>query len=203
MPANVNPERQDVITGNDFDGAAQNAGLTSGGRWTFGNVPQGHQPRLRRLHFKGETSVTSWTWKFVTVDRGTLPYDGQTANFTEGTTLTGATSAATAKIVNDVDGGTTGTLTLSQINGTFQDDEAITDDNGSPGAAVVNGTLTGEATLVVPQGSDLEYTIFFDEWDGLVPIDHDGNPRQLQFITVGLSGEGTAEAEWDYVRVKK
>lgn len=76
----------------------------------------------------------------------TLAYDAQTGNFTVGDIVTGGTSGATAVILEDSDGGATGTLTLGNISGTFQNDEAITDPDG--GAAVVNGTLTYTATEV-------------------------------------------------------
>jgi hypothetical protein len=68
----------------------------------------------------------------------TLAYDTQTANFTVGTMLTGATSGAKGRIVADADGGTTGTLTLQSIVGTFIDNEIITDT--STGSATANGT---------------------------------------------------------------
>lgn len=73
----------------------------------------------------------------------TLPYDGQTGNFTTGLTVTGVTSGATATIVADVDAGATGTLTLSNINGKFVDNETITDT--STGSAAVNRT---DASLI-------------------------------------------------------
>ncbi len=77
-----------------------------------------------------------------------LAYDTQTANFTAGKTLTGASSGATARIQADSDSGTTGTLTLTDIKGEFIDNEIITDDNGTPGSATANGVLTpSNATL--------------------------------------------------------
>jgi len=72
----------------------------------------------------------------------TLAYDTQTANFTAGAIITGASSGATARIQADSDSGTTGTLTLTDISGEFIDNEIITDDNASPGSATVNGTLS-------------------------------------------------------------
>lgn len=72
----------------------------------------------------------------------TLAYDTQTANFTAGATITGASSGATARIQADSDSGTTGTLTLTDISGEFIDNEIITDDNGTPGSATANGTLS-------------------------------------------------------------
>lgn len=71
----------------------------------------------------------------------TLDYDNQTANFTVGAMLTGGTSGATAIILEDSDSGTTGTLTLGSISGTFQDGETITDDNGTPGSADADGVV--------------------------------------------------------------
>ena len=69
----------------------------------------------------------------------TLDYDAQTGNFATGLVVTGTTSGATAVILEDSDAGATGTLTLGNISGTFQDNEAITDTG--TGAAVVDGTL--------------------------------------------------------------
>lgn len=69
----------------------------------------------------------------------TLAYDTQTANFTIGGILTGGSSGAKARIVNDVDGGTTGTLTLTDIVGDFLDNEILTDE--STGSATANGVL--------------------------------------------------------------
>ncbi|MEW6263382.1 MAG: phage tail tube protein [Thermodesulfobacteriota bacterium] len=68
-----------------------------------------------------------------------LPYDGQTGNFTVGQVVTGGTSTATGTIIADSDAGTEGFLTLINVSGTFQNNEAITDP--ITGAAVVNGTL--------------------------------------------------------------
>jgi hypothetical protein len=70
----------------------------------------------------------------------TLGYDAQTANFATGEVLTGGTSGATAIILEDSDSGTSGTLTLGSISGTFQDGETITD--SATGSADVNGTAS-------------------------------------------------------------
>lgn len=76
----------------------------------------------------------------------TLPYDAQTVNFKVGSTVTGGTSGATGIIAQDSDGGATGTLTLKDVNGIFQDNETLTDTSG--GSALVNGTLTWTYTTV-------------------------------------------------------
>lgn len=73
----------------------------------------------------------------------TLAYDGQSANFTPGMTLTGGTSGATAIILSDSDGGATGTLTLLITATGFQDNETLTDNWPlAAGAAVANGTAS-------------------------------------------------------------
>lgn len=73
-----------------------------------------------------------------------LNYDTQTSNFTTGAIVTGQSSGASARIQADSDSGTTGTLTLTDISGEFIDNEIITDDNGTPGSATVNGTLINQ-----------------------------------------------------------
>uniref|UniRef100_A0A6M3IU31 Uncharacterized protein n=1 Tax=viral metagenome TaxID=1070528 RepID=A0A6M3IU31_9ZZZZ len=77
----------------------------------------------------------------------TLAYDGQTTNFTKGAVLTGATSGATALIIEDSDSGATGTVTLRNIIGEFVDDEAITDSSG--GAAFANGVMAHQAAALM------------------------------------------------------
>jgi lambda family phage minor tail protein L len=78
----------------------------------------------------------------------TLSYDNQTANFTTYKQLTGGTSKATATIsaAPSDQSGDTGTLTLTNLVGTFIDDETITDDNSSAGSARVNGSAGGAVT---------------------------------------------------------
>ncbi len=73
-----------------------------------------------------------------------LNYDTQTANFNVGSTVTGASSGATARIQADSDSGTTGTLTLIDIVGVFLDNEIITDNGGTPGSATVNGPIVDQ-----------------------------------------------------------
>jgi len=83
----------------------------------------------------------------------TLLYDTQTANFTAGAILTGASSGAVARIQNDTDGGTTGTLVLTDISGEFLDNEIITDDNGTPGSATANGVLSHQNAVLDTTGN--------------------------------------------------
>jgi len=78
----------------------------------------------------------------------TLNYDGQSANFTVGSQIQGATSGATAIIASDSDSGSSGTLSLAQVSGTFENNEIISEIDGS-GSARVNGVITLAATAEV------------------------------------------------------
>ena len=85
-----------------------------------------------------------------------IDYDNQSGDFTVGQTVTGGTSGATGKIVRDIDGGTTGTLQLTGVSGTFQNNEQITDPitgvadvNGAPanvGTAITSSDIGGDVT---------------------------------------------------------
>ena len=79
---------------------------------------------------------------------GYLAYDGQSANFTAGLKVTDGTSGATGYIESDTDGGTAGTLLLSNISGTFGNDNAITD--SGTGAATINGVLQSLTNFSLP-----------------------------------------------------
>jgi len=69
-------------------------------------------------------------------DDAVLAYDARTGDFTVGQVVTGTTSGATGTISADDDQGTAGTLTLTEVEGHFLDDEPITD--ALTGAAVAS-----------------------------------------------------------------
>lgn len=73
-------------------------------------------------------------------------FEAQTGNFTVGLVVTGQSSGATAIVLEIVDNGITGTLTLGSISGTLQDGELITDT--STGSANLDGTVTFAITAV-------------------------------------------------------
>ncbi len=85
-----------------------------------------------------------------------LAYKTQSANFTVGDVVTGATSAAHGTIAVDTDGGTTGVLRLTGVVGVFVDGEALTD--AHTGAALANGTqYNGTAVANGTQYKTLSY----------------------------------------------
>ncbi len=67
-----------------------------------------------------------------------LDFVDQTAEFTRGETITGQSSGAKAVIVDQIDYGKNGTLTLAKVTGNFQDGETITDPKG--GSATTRGS---------------------------------------------------------------
>lgn len=97
-----------------------------------------------------------------------LNFDAQTANFTVGATITGATSGTTAVIKRQVDNGASGYLILGTITGSgFQDNEII---SGGGGSASVNGAaqtlfvaLTGVATNALAYVWPSKARLFFIE----------------------------------------
>ena len=80
---------------------------------------------------------------------GTLGYDAESAGFTAGLLVTGA-GGATGIIESDTEivADTSGTLLLSNVTGTFVNDEALTD--SGTGAATVNGVLTSVTRFSLP-----------------------------------------------------
>jgi hypothetical protein len=119
----------------------------------------------------------------VTAERAetkTLNYDTQTGNFTVGLTVTGGTSGATGVIVSDLDTGAAGTLTLTSVTGTFENNEAITDT--VTGAALVDGTLATSPGTGAPDNTT---------GDVFLAGGHEGS------ITPGLEGVPTASfSDW-------
>lgn len=105
------------------------------GAWPSGN---NYRIKLDRIDLLDPMDYTFGT------PTHTLNFDNQTDNFTVGELITGGTSGAKAGIVRQSDSGTTGTLTIHMVSGTFADTEEIT--GATTGVANVNGT----ATALVP-----------------------------------------------------
>lgn len=108
-----------------------------------------------------------------------LPFDAKTGNFTAGLVVTGGTSGATATIVAVDDNGTTGTLIVKGISGTFQNDETITDSS------------TGSATSNIPSGVAAHDTSLTKLFSGLAVAPYYGPT-----ITTTASGTGAEMLTW-------
>lgn len=122
-----------------------------------------------------------------------LNYDAETAPFTSGLVLTGGTSGATGTIERVIDNGTTGTLWLRPVTGTFQDNETITD--SGTGSATANGTastlaaaITGVTTSTLTQGTVYRNRVFMVQTNSMnvwaLPVDSIGGAA----IQVSLAG---------------
>jgi len=121
----------------------------------------------------------------------TLAYDTQTANFSKGAVLTGATSGATARIQDDSDSGATGTLTLIDIKGEFIDNEIITDDNGSPGSATANGTLSHQNAALDSTGNVNIRAVYETNANWLAAFAANGPEIELR-----VTGDTSQTVEW-------
>lgn len=121
----------------------------------------------------------------------TLAYDTQTANFTVGQTLTGQSSGATARIQANSDSGATGTLTLTDIKGEFIDNEIITDDNGTPGSATANGTLSHQNVSLDTVGNINIRTAYETNANWVVAFAANGPEVELR-----VTGDSSQTVEW-------
>lgn len=123
-----------------------------------------------------------------------LSYVSQSANFTLGATLTGGTSEATATIVGDDDGGTSGTLKLINVEngggGGFQSGETITD--GSGGSATADGQV-GNSPVLCGRGIRDDINLLFGNVRG-IDADFVGLSESVSFQVTGNSSE-----TWNWV----
>jgi hypothetical protein len=133
----------------------------------------------------------------------TLNYDGQTVNFTIGETVTGA-GGATGVVIADTDAGTSGTLTLKTVNGTYVNDEALT--GSTSGRANANGTQA-EATPnftaymvrgATPQSSFAHNYYGFKIVDGvLYGVSYGGSESTIQLMTLANKTAYIIEARYN------
>lgn len=111
--------------------------------WATGELAPGQLVFLEGVALGNQRNGTNTAEYHIEVGAkrpgSTLDYDTQAVNFTVGALLTGQTSGATGRIIQDTDGGNSGTLRLRDIVGAFVDNEIIIDSSG--GAALVNGAL--------------------------------------------------------------
>jgi len=142
------------------------ARIATGGSNTFGDMEgfsSGDWSAVQMSNAGGQTLVAvngtnnpmyydGFEWYPITgANIATLGFDAETSAFAIGETLTGGTSSATATIQGiKKTSATAGTLYLSGVTGTFQDNETITD--GATGSATADGTLTADASTVTMSG---------------------------------------------------
>ncbi|MFC1599895.1 beta strand repeat-containing protein, partial [Patescibacteria group bacterium] len=113
-----------------------------------------------------------------------IAFDNQTYNYNIGHTIEGADSGATADILVVDDDGTRGTLFLTNISGTFQDDEIIFEQTPYLGSAQANGVVISPAAFSVGDTITGQYygsTALIDSIDDDGP---GGNPDCLTLSSV-------------------
>jgi hypothetical protein len=118
-----------------------------------------------------------------------LDYDSQVDDFVVGEKITGGASGAVARIIADSDSGSTGTLTLRDIDGTFDDNETITGE--TQGEAKVNGQLS-YSDVVKDSGGDnaIRTAVETDSnWNAAFAVS--GGELQLQ-----VTGASSKTVEW-------
>lgn len=126
----------------------------------------------------------------------TVSFDTQTANFTLGNTITGATSGATGVLQAQTDAGVTGTLNLIRVTPgpttglVFQDNEAISGSGG--GAALVDGVLAYQNTvMLLPLQIDhFVQSAGASTWS----VDVTTSTREVQVKVYGVT---TGTVDWD------
>lgn len=118
----------------------------------------------------------------------TLAYQTQTANFTVGDVITGATSGARARVIADSDSGSTGTLTLKDITKEFVNGETIT--GATSGSAVVNGTLSHQNAALLGSQTEIQTAVEDDStWAAAFAVSG-GEVR------VNVTGAASKTVEW-------
>ena len=100
-------------------------------------------------------------WAFVALPDTYLNFDAQVGSFTAGNTITGGTSGATADIVFVYDAGTTGTLFLESVSGTFANNEVIYE------SAVSSEYITDSDNQNFADGTINEWVVYFDGTSGV------------------------------------
>jgi hypothetical protein len=131
--------------------------LSAGGR---NAVPLATSPDLNNL--STHATISAYSDISVVFVNGTITHGaiaGGSGVFTEFETITGGTSLATAKFVKDI----TGTMTLGNIDGTFQNGEVLT--GGTSGChCTTTSTLTVARTTTknFEQGSNYNYTVLIN-----------------------------------------
>lgn len=126
----------------------------------------------------------------------TLDYDAETSPFTEGLVLTGGTSGATANIDHLEDNGTTGTMTLGNVSGTFTDGETITDSStgsaDADGASFTNFNI--KETFVSMAGATMQFFNSAGVWYELTQKTHNQTYTPTNVSTVRSFDASTISA---------
>lgn len=180
----------DILTGTNSGATARIVSDSDGG--TFGALSLGN---IQGTFSNGEIITGSTTGSANAVgtvtdgthriDYGMITYGTETSPFTVGNTVTGHASGATAVILAINDSSPTGTLTLGNIVGTFNNAELITD--SGTGSATTTSVVTGSLEFLrTPFKTDASWTISFTASPGEIAVLVQGNVSQTIDWTVHI-----------------
>ena len=157
-----------VASDNNIDGDTTPVWATTGyrGGWFCGEVEADIAAGTRKFRITTPDGVYNETLIQDAYLSRSIDFDAQTQNFSLNQVVTGQTSGATGYVLNQTDNGTTGTLNLRSISGTFQDNELVT--GATDGSATVNGTL------------NFTYSTLFTELDVVGMFRNDNDPITYQ-----------------------
>lgn len=158
----------------------------------------------------GSVGALSYAASYNATTRKAIAFDGQSANFTVGKLIADRTSGAYGRIENQTDAGTTGTVYVWVIRGTFADNDVIEDSAG--GAALVNGTpstlpdiassdVLGIPTNVIKDdtttGEALSHDSTGDVWYDPSPPGDFSRRRALDWLIYDASAQGYMKIDID------
>jgi hypothetical protein len=171
----------------------ESTGLTTGNSATIGwalELQSGERVFLEaKVVARSRNNADSGFWHIANAAGcfgATLLYDAATGAFTAGNVVTGQTSGATARLTAVVPSGSSGTLTLQDVDGTFLNNEIITDTG--TGSANVNGAIViGTVWLGTPV---TYYSYHYDSsWSAVFVA-------AAQEVQLQVTGDTAMNVEW-------
>ena len=150
--------------GDDYDGFGTRPTLKHGGATALAN----------KIRFKvhgsagdtGEISLRAYPlW--------VLDYDGQTANFVTNEWIYGGTSGARAKIIKQIDAGSTGVLFLSHLLGAFVNNDPLTGSRGGYAVASANQRDPVATEYIAAATQAVAYVAGEWEWTNAIALTGD------------------------------
>lgn len=182
--------------------AVENMTGLTGGNWVVVQFATAGGVYLVGVNGEDNAFLYDGTYFYPLSDKAisSIAYDAETVAFTEGATLTGGTSGATATILRVLsNGGGTGTLWLQNVaGGPFQDNEALTDGSGGSATAAsasapLIGAITGLPTSSLSNVWVYKQRLWFVEKNSLnawyLPVDQVSGAL-VKFPLGGVFGRG-------------
>lgn len=133
----------------------------------------------------------------LSIERKFLDFKSQTADFSVGELISGGTSGATARVMNQTDNGATGTLSLIDVNGLFIDGEPLTGNMG--GAAVVDKFVrysTWNSRTNAHNASDWIIARGYSRWDAVTDTGYSEYSTWGPWMMLSPNSQNSSWAFW-------